>query len=134
MRGARRPIYDGVAQRQQATHRHLAPQARHTLHDKRLTDGATRDSARMLVSPVIDSHIHCSEPHSYARPYDPEFVQLHPHVLHTEKLGVEDILDAADAAEIPHLILVTYAWMGDDNRYPLECAERYPDRILGVVG
>jgi predicted TIM-barrel fold metal-dependent hydrolase len=96
--------------------------------------GAEGDGRGADSPPIIDSHVHCSEPHSDARPYDPDFVKLFPGVRHTAKVGVGTVLAAADGAKIPHVVLVTYTWMGDDNRYPLECAARHPDRIIGVVG
>src|SRR5581483_795630 len=75
---------------------------------------------------IIDSHIHYWEPDLPERPWDPKATRI------GEPESVEQVLAAAKEAGVTKICQVTPSVMGYDNRYAFECAERYPDRVLGV--
>jgi predicted TIM-barrel fold metal-dependent hydrolase len=75
------------------------------------------------VTPVVDGHLHYWEPDTPERPHSPLGVDLGPAV------SVEEALATLDAAGVSQAIQVTPSCMGFDNRYALEGAERFPDRI-----
>lgn len=77
---------------------------------------------------VIDSHIHVWEPDRPDRPWHQGGVNIGP------PLSAERLLDDARAAGVAKVLQVTPSIMGWDNRYGIECARRYPDRIIGVIG
>lgn len=83
---------------------------------------------------IIDTHIHYSEPDSPDRSYDPEFVATYPNRTLTKGLLVEELVGEASQAGVDKVVQVTQTKMGYDNRYSLEGAARYPDKILGVIG
>lgn len=77
---------------------------------------------------IIDTHIHYWEPERPDRPWDPGGVITGP------PISVERLLADADAAGVTRVVQVTPSIMGYDNRYGIEGAQRYPDRIVGVIG
>jgi L-fuconolactonase len=77
---------------------------------------------------IIDTHVHYWEPPTKDRPHDAEGVQL------GHELSAEKLLEDASAAGIDKIVQITPALMGFDNRYALEAANKYPDRIAGVFG
>jgi predicted TIM-barrel fold metal-dependent hydrolase len=77
---------------------------------------------------VIDSHIHFWEPDRPERPWDKGGVNIGP------PLSVEQLLADASAAGVTKVVQVTPTIMGYDNRYGLESAAKYPERIAGVFG
>lgn len=83
---------------------------------------------------IVDTHTHYSEPHSAERPYDPALIANDPWLTVSKRLAVEDLVAAASQAGVDKVIQVTNTKMGYDNRYSLEGAARYPERILGVIG
>jgi predicted TIM-barrel fold metal-dependent hydrolase len=76
-----------------------------------------------VTAAIVDSHLHYWEPDSPERPHSPAGANLGPPV------SVEDLLAATAAAGVDRVLQVTPSCMGFDNRYALEGAERYPDRI-----
>lgn len=77
---------------------------------------------------VIDSHVHYWEPDRSDRPWHRGGVNLGP------PLSVEQLLDDAHNAGVAKILQVTPSIMGWDNRYGVEGAQRYPERIVGVIG
>ena len=82
---------------------------------------------------IIDTHVHYTQPDLPHRPYDRELVKSHPE-LSPAPVPVEEVLTAAARAGVDKLVQVTQTRMRFDNAYSLEGAERYPEKILGVVG
>lgn len=77
---------------------------------------------------IVDAHTHYWEPASSDRPWDPTGASLGPPV------SAEALLAEARAAGVSQVVQITPGLMGGDNRYALECAARFPDRIAGVFG
>jgi predicted TIM-barrel fold metal-dependent hydrolase len=77
---------------------------------------------------IVDSHIHYWEPDRPERPWDKEGVDI------GEPLVAERLLADAEEAGVAKVVQVTPTLMGYDNRYGIEAAQKYPDRILGVFG
>jgi len=77
---------------------------------------------------IIDSHVHYWEPDRPDRPWHTGGVNLGP------PLSVEQLLDDAQDAGVAKILQVTPSIMGWDNRYGVEGAQRYPERIVGVIG
>ena len=75
---------------------------------------------------IIDTHVHYWEPDRPDRPWDKGGVNIGP------PLAVEQLIADADAAGVGKIVQVTPTIMGYDNRYGIECARRFPDRIVGV--
>jgi L-fuconolactonase len=73
--------------------------------------------------PVVDTHVHYWEPESPDRPYDAEGLR------HRDPYAVENLIADMDAAGIDKTLQVTPTIMGYDNRYALEGAAKYPDRL-----
>ena len=77
---------------------------------------------------IIDSHVHYWEPERPDRPWHKGGVAL------GTPLAADRLLDEADDAGVGKILQVTPSLMGWDNRYGIEAAQRYPDRIIGVIG
>ncbi len=75
---------------------------------------------------VVDTHVHYWEEPTADRPHDPEGIHWGAAVT------AEKLLDFATAAGVDRIVQVTPALMGFDNRYSIEAAQRYSDRIVGV--
>jgi predicted TIM-barrel fold metal-dependent hydrolase len=69
---------------------------------------------------IIDSHAHF-----WKNPTDMSLAQGAPH----EPIGVEQFIQDMDDAGISAVIQITRGLMGFDNRYSIESAARFPDRI-----
>jgi predicted TIM-barrel fold metal-dependent hydrolase len=72
---------------------------------------------------VIDAHLHYWQPATAERPHVRTPVDIGPPV------SVERLLATTAAAGVDHVVQVTPSCMGFDNRYALEGAERFPERI-----
>jgi L-fuconolactonase len=77
---------------------------------------------------IIDSHIHFWEPDRPDRPWHKAGVNL------GTPLSVEQLLADAQAAGVDKVLQVTPSIMGWDNTYGIEGAQKYPDRVVGVIG
>lgn len=77
---------------------------------------------------IIDAHIHYWEADRPDRPWHRGGVDL------GTPLSVEQLLDDARTAGVAKVLQVTPSIMGWDNRYGIEGAQRYPDRVIGVIG
>jgi len=77
---------------------------------------------------VVDTHVHYWEEATPERPHDPEGIHWGAAVT------AEQLLERAAAAGVDRIVQVTPSLMGFDNRYSIEAALRYPDRIAGVFG
>lgn len=77
---------------------------------------------------IVDSHIHFWEPNRPDRPYDMGGMIL------GDPLSVEQLLADAREAGVDRVLQVTPSIMGWDNEYAIESAERFPDRIVAVIG
>jgi L-fuconolactonase len=77
---------------------------------------------------ILDTHLHYWEADTPERPHDPQGANIGPPV------PVEDLLVTTAAAGVERVIQVTPSCMGYDNRYALEGAARFPERIHGVFG
>lgn len=76
---------------------------------------------------IVDSHIHFWEPDRPDRPWHKGGVNIGP------PFSAERLLDDAHGAGVTTVLQVTPSIMGWDNRYGIECARRFPDRIIGVI-
>lgn len=74
-------------------------------------------------APIFDSHVHYWEPPTSERPHSAAGIVIGPPV------SVEALVEAARSAGVDRIIQVTPSCMGFDNRYSLEGAERFPDRV-----
>jgi predicted TIM-barrel fold metal-dependent hydrolase len=77
---------------------------------------------------VVDTHIHYWAEPTPDRPHDPEGIHW------GAAITAEMLLERASAAGVDRIVQVTPALMGFDNRYGIEAALKYPDRIDGVFG
>jgi predicted TIM-barrel fold metal-dependent hydrolase len=77
---------------------------------------------------IVDAHTHYWQPATPDRPWDPAGMNR------WDPISVEDLLRDASEAGVAQVIQVTPSIMGEDNRYALEGAERYPERVLAVFG
>ncbi|TAM60834.1 amidohydrolase [bacterium] len=77
---------------------------------------------------VIDSHVHYWEANRPDRPWSSDGADIGP------PLSAEELLRDAAAAGVSKILQVTPSIMGFDNRYALEAAKRYPERVIGVIG
>jgi predicted TIM-barrel fold metal-dependent hydrolase len=77
---------------------------------------------------VVDTHVHYWEPDRADRPWAGGGVNLGP------PFSVEQLIAHARDAGVTRVVQVTPSIMGYDNRYAIEGALRYPDRIVGVIG
>ena len=80
------------------------------------------------MATIVDAHVHYWEPSTMERPWNPNGADLGP------PWSVERLLEAAHAAGVDKIVQVTPSIMGEDNRYSLEGAQHYPDRVAGVFG
>ena len=76
---------------------------------------------------IIDSHVHYWQAASAARPWDPHALSPAP-----VPLSAEQVLALTGAAGVDRVVQVVPSLMGYDNRYALEAAQAYPERIAGV--
>lgn len=83
---------------------------------------------------IVDAHTHYSQPHSDERPYDQEMVAANPNIRFTKVVSVEEMIAKMPVLGLDRIVQVTQSKMGYDNRYAIEGALRYPDKILGVIG
>jgi len=77
---------------------------------------------------VIDAHCHYWEPARPDRPWDKDGWDTGP------PLSVEQLLEDAAQAGVTKIVQVTPSIMGFDNRYAVEGAQRFPERVAGVIG
>lgn len=77
---------------------------------------------------IIDSCVHYWQPSLPDRPWSSKGIDLGP------PWSIEEVLAEADKAGVDQIVQVTPTILGEDNRYSLEGAERYPDRVAGVFG
>lgn len=77
---------------------------------------------------IIDSHVHYWEPDRPDRPWSRDGADI------GAPLSAEELLSDAAAAGVSKVLQVTPSIMGFDNRYSIEAAQRYPERIIGVIG
>ncbi|TAM77616.1 hypothetical protein EPN44_02755 [bacterium] len=77
---------------------------------------------------VIDSHVHYWEAGRPDRPWSSDGADIGAPLL------AEELLRDAAAAGVSKILQVTPSIMGFDNRYSIEAARRYPERIIGVIG
>lgn len=84
--------------------------------------------SKKLAYEIIDSHIHYWEPDRPDRPWHKGGVNL------GQPLSVEALLDDAQRAGVSKIVQVTPSIMGWDNQYGVEGAQRFPDRVIGVIG
>jgi L-fuconolactonase len=76
---------------------------------------------------IVDAHVHYWEPATGERPWDPAGLASAPPV----PLSVEELLATPGVEAVCG---ITLRLMGEDNRYALESADRFPDRIAAVFG
>ncbi len=76
-----------------------------------------------MMSAIVDTHLHYWPPQTPDVTYDSGGMELGP------PISVEDVIELADSAGVSGIVQVTPSLMGYDNRYSLEGALRYPDRI-----
>lgn len=77
---------------------------------------------------IVDSHVHYWEPPTPDRAWDPAGQ------IPGAPVSVEALLGEARSAGVDRVVGITLRLMGQDNRYALEGAQRYPDRIAAVFG
>ncbi len=77
---------------------------------------------------IIDSHVHYWEPDRPDRPWNRDGADI------GAPLSAEELLRDAAAAGVSRVLQVTPSIMGFDNRYSIEAAQLYPERIIGVIG
>lgn len=77
---------------------------------------------------IIDSHVHYWEPDRPERPWHEGGVNI------GTPRSVEQLLEESREAGISKILQVTPSIMGWDNRYGIEGAQRYPERVVGVIG
>jgi predicted TIM-barrel fold metal-dependent hydrolase len=75
---------------------------------------------------IVDTHVHAVEAPSAERPHDPKGSPAHT-------LSVEDLFNDARAAGVDKIVQVVPSAMGWDNRYGFEIADKYPDKVVGVI-
>ncbi len=76
----------------------------------------------------IDSHVHVFLADSSDYPWDPHY-QLRP----TYDAPVEDLLIVMDEADVEKAVIVQHSCYGYDNRYIVDCSQRYPKRFCSIV-
>jgi len=81
-----------------------------------------------MLHDVVDSHVHYWEPDRPDRPWSKDGANIGPPLL------AEDLLRDSEAAGVSKVLQVTPSIMGFDNRYSMEAAQQYPERIIGVIG
>lgn len=77
---------------------------------------------------IIDTHVHYWQRSTPERPHAPDGI------MWGEEMLAEDLFKLAEEAGVDRIVQLTASLMGFDNRYSLEMAERYPERIVGVFG
>ena len=77
---------------------------------------------------IIDAHVHIWAGDVDPYPWD-HSLGFKPSFL----APCEDLLAAMDAAAVDRAVLIQPSCYGFDNRYILDCAGRYPDRLVGMV-
>jgi predicted TIM-barrel fold metal-dependent hydrolase len=75
---------------------------------------------------IIDTHVHYWERSTPARPHAADGI------IWGEELLAEDLFAEAKAAGVDRIVQVTASLMGYDNRYSIEAAKKYPDKVVGV--
>ena len=75
---------------------------------------------------IIDTHVHYWERSTPARPHAADGI------IWGEELLAEDLFAEATAAGVDRIVQVTASLMGYDNRYSIEAAKKYPDKVVGV--
>ena len=75
---------------------------------------------------IIDTHVHYWQRSTPERPHAPDGI-----IWGEEKLA-EDLFEEAAAAGVDKIVQVTASLMGYDNRYSIEAARQYPDKVVGV--
>jgi predicted TIM-barrel fold metal-dependent hydrolase len=75
---------------------------------------------------IIDTHVHYWERSTAARPHAADGI------IWGEELLAEDLFAEAAAAGVDRIVQVTASLMGYDNRYSIEAAKKYPDKVVGV--
>jgi predicted TIM-barrel fold metal-dependent hydrolase len=75
---------------------------------------------------IIDTHVHYWERSTPARPHAADGI------IWGEELLAEDLFAEAAAAGVDRIVQVTASLMGYDNRYSIEAAKKYPDKVVGV--
>ena len=83
---------------------------------------------------IVDAHSHFSQPHSTERPYDAEMVAANPNIPFTKVVSADEMVEKMSLLGLDRIVQVTQSKMGYDNRYAIEGALRYPDKVLGVIG
>src|SRR3984957_11731562 len=75
---------------------------------------------------IIDTHVHYWERSTPARPHAADGI------IWGDELLAEDLFAEAAAAGVARIFQVTASLMGYDNRYSIEAARKYPDKVVGV--
>jgi predicted TIM-barrel fold metal-dependent hydrolase len=75
---------------------------------------------------IIDTHVHYWERSTPARPHAADGI------IWGDELLAEDLFAEATAAGVDRIVQVTASLMGYDNRYSIEAAKKYPDKVVGV--
>jgi predicted TIM-barrel fold metal-dependent hydrolase len=75
---------------------------------------------------IIDTHVHYWERSTPARPHAADGI------IWGDELLAEDLFAEAAAAGVDRIVQVTASLMGYDNRYSIEAARKYPDKVVGV--
>lgn len=75
---------------------------------------------------IIDTHVHYWQRSTPERPHAPDGI------IWGEELLAEDLFKEAAAAGVDKIVQVTASLMGYDNRYSIEAAKKYPDKVVGV--
>jgi predicted TIM-barrel fold metal-dependent hydrolase len=75
---------------------------------------------------IIDTHVHYWERSTPGRPHAADGI------IWGEELLAEDLFAEAKAAGVDRIVQVTASLMGYDNRYSIEAAKKYPDKVVGV--
>lgn len=77
---------------------------------------------------IIDTHVHYWQRTTPERPHAPDGIMWGDEML------AEDLFKLSDEAGVDRIVQLTASLMGFDNRYSLEMATRYPEKIVGVFG
>jgi predicted TIM-barrel fold metal-dependent hydrolase len=77
---------------------------------------------------IVDGHVHYAEPEGAGGPPGAAAAR------HYDAASVESVIADAGSIGIDKIVQTTPLGMGWDNRYGLEGAAKYPDRVFGVFG
>jgi predicted TIM-barrel fold metal-dependent hydrolase len=75
---------------------------------------------------IIDTHVHYWERSTSERPHAPDGIKW------GEEMLAEQLFEHAAAAGVDRIVQLTASLMGFDNRYSIEAAKRFPDKVVGV--